>query len=142
MNVQGIKGKSKQAELKLFCEIQNPDILFGTESHLDENYLNNEVFPEDYSIIRRDRNKNGGGVFIAFKNDLLITEICEITNHSNEIILAKLQNKGSPPLYLGVFYRPPDSNENPLIELEKQINYITSKDNLPNFTIAGDFNLP
>ena len=41
-----------------------------------------------------------------------------------------------------MFYRPPDSNENPLIELEKQINLITCKDNVPNFTIAGDFNFP
>ena len=103
INVQGIKGKDKQAEFKLFCKTEDPDIVFGTESHLDPTYLDNEVFPDAYNVIRRDRNRNGCGVSLAHKNDLIITEIHDvIQNSNNEFILAKLETDKDPPLFLGV----------------------------------------
>ena len=143
INVQGIKGKEKQAEFKLFCKTEDPDIVFGTESHLDPNYLNNEVFPDTYSVIRRDRNRNGGGVFLAHKKDLIITEIPEvIQNSNNEFLLAKLETDKNPPLFLGVFYRPTDNNQQPLIELQNQIHHLTSRSKLPHLIIGGDFNAP
>jgi exonuclease III len=143
INVQGIKGKNKQAELKLLCQFENPDIIFGTESHLDSSYLDNEVFPEGYTVIRNDRDRYGGGVFIAFKECLQIIEMPEVTESSKiESLFAKLETTNSLPVYLAVFYRPPDSREDTLIELGKQINILTNKKHLPNIIIGGDFNVP
>ena len=42
-----------------------PDIIIGCETHLDETYTSSEVFPQSYSIIRKDRCCGGGGVFLA-----------------------------------------------------------------------------
>ena len=143
INIQGIKGKNKQAELELFCQSEKPDIIFGTESHLDSDYLNNEVFPTQYKVFRRDRDKNGGGVFIAYKSDFIITEVEKtIENTTNECLIAKLETTKNPPLYLVVFYRPTDNKEGALVELGKQLNFITNKNQLPHLIVAGDFNVP
>ena len=144
INVQSIKSKHKQAQLNLFCKNENPDIILGTESHLDEDFLDSEVFHKNYEIIRKDRNRHGGGVFISFRNTLLITEVTEAThNMSNECIIGKLETVNYPPLYLGAFYRPTNNDENPLLELDKQIGFLTNnKHALPHIVIAGDFNVP
>ena len=42
-----------------------PDIIIGSESKLDATILSSEVFPTGYDIYRKDRDKFGGGVFIA-----------------------------------------------------------------------------
>ena len=48
----------------------------------------------------------------------------------------------SPPLYLGVFYRPPNCNDEALLHLEKQLDLLTCKNKLPHLIIGGDFNVP
>ena len=97
------------------------------ESHLDSDYLNNEVFPTQYKVFRRDRDKNGG-VFIAYKSNFVITEVENaIKDTTNEGLIAKLETTKNPPLYLALFYRPTDNKEGALIELGKQLNVITNK---------------
>jgi hypothetical protein len=46
-----------------------PDILIGTETWLSEDVSNSEIFPPDYSAIRKDRPPNAkgqthGGIFM------------------------------------------------------------------------------
>ena len=48
---------NKQAELEGSLYSQKLDILLGTESHLDDSIFDSEVFPANYSIYRKDRNK-------------------------------------------------------------------------------------
>ena len=43
----------------------NPDIIFETESWLNPDILSSELFPDGYSIYRRDREDGYGGVFIT-----------------------------------------------------------------------------
>ena len=143
INVQGIKSKDKQAELNLILVNQNPDIVFGTESHLDENYLDSEVFPLNFNVIRRDRNRYGGGVFIAYKTNLLVNEVPDATlNSENECLIAKLETTNCAPVYLASFYRPTNNNEEPLQELDRQLNLLTNNHRLPHLILAGDFNVP
>ena len=51
-----------------------PDIVLGTESFLNKTFTNSEIFPAGYTAIRNDRDCNGGGVFIAYRKDLILTE--------------------------------------------------------------------
>ncbi len=76
VNVQGIKGKGKQKELELLFDIEKPDIVMGTESHLTDEYPDS-IYPEDYLVWRKDRNGNVWGVFVAYKNDLIVTDLPE-----------------------------------------------------------------
>ena len=54
---------------------QNLDVLFCTESHLEDSISNSEIFLSNYSVYRKDRNRQGGGVFIAVRTDIPSCEI-------------------------------------------------------------------
>ena len=44
----------------------HPDIIFGTESWLNPDYIISEFFPECYSVYHQHREDGYGGVFIAY----------------------------------------------------------------------------
>ncbi len=57
---------------------KQPDIVLGTEAHLDGNYKNSDIFPPPYTALRNGRNDRGGGVFTAYRDDMNVTEIDNI----------------------------------------------------------------
>ena len=61
---------SKIDELRDITNYIKPAILGITESKLDSSVTNAEVNINGYSIIRNDRNRNGGGVACYIRNDL------------------------------------------------------------------------
>jgi hypothetical protein len=140
VNCQVLKGKGKQKELELLFHNEKPDVVMGTESWLSQDYQDT-VFPDDYLVWRRDRNDRGGGVFIAYKNDLILTEMPEYGNNC-EFIMAKLQAVNSPTVYFGCMYRPPDNNPKPLEALADDLDKLTSSETLPVIILGGDFNFP
>ena len=52
-------------ELRIFMNDKNFDILSINETRLDGTIDNNEVNITGYDLIRKDRNRNGGGCNIA-----------------------------------------------------------------------------
>ena len=61
---------SKIDELRDITNYIKPAILGITESKLDSSVTNAEVNINGYSIIRNDRNRNGGGVACYIRSDL------------------------------------------------------------------------
>ena len=53
---------SRQARFYGLLHDHEPDIIVGCESHLDDCYLSSEIFPADFSIYRKDRTSDSGGV--------------------------------------------------------------------------------
>ena len=143
MNCRGIKSLRKRAELYATLDRENPDILLGTESHLDSSVYNAEVFPEDtgYNIIRKDRNKHGGGVFIAYKDYLTVTHIPEI-GKTSESVFAKVKVQKDQFMYVGCVYRPPDTKEHTLLATHEDLRQLLGKERLPHVVLGGDFNAP
>ena len=43
-----------------------PDIIFDTETWIDNSIKDSQIFPRGYTIFRNDRNFSGGGVLIHF----------------------------------------------------------------------------
>ena len=81
-------------------------IILGNESWLTPEIKNSEIFPDSFDAVRKDRASDAhGGVFIAFKRDLLCTETPELDTNC-EIVWCKLNIIGCRTLYLGSFYRP------------------------------------
>ena len=140
INFCGIR--NKVAELHAFIEYHVPDIIIGTETHLSPDIKDCELLSNLYTIIRKDRrNSRGGGVLIAVKSDLVVT------NHSDssdcEIIWVEVQGKKkSNSIFIGSFYRPPASDISVLLELEKSIENISNIAKNHTVIIGGDFNLP
>ncbi len=55
INCRSLRSNNKQIELQAILEETKPDIVFGTESWLDSNILTSEVFPNNFSVYRKDR---------------------------------------------------------------------------------------
>lgn len=76
------------------------DIVFGTETWLNDNVLNSELSLDEYHVHRRDRqDKEGGGVFLCIKkhfNSVLIHK----SKHS-ELVFAKINIPRKAPVIVG-----------------------------------------
>lgn len=144
LNCNGLKGQKKRQDFSAAVEHHKPDIIIGCESKLDSTIPTYSVFSDDYNVLRKDRNANGGGVFLAFKNDIAVVEKPEINLALAEIIWASVQFKGGTTLYIGSYYRPPNASNDALDQLHDSINGIFSKHTkrVPNVILGGDFNLP
>ena len=102
MNCNGAKGPSKQAAFLATLHIHRPDIVLGCESKLCNSMCSYEFFPKNYTVFRKDRNVNGGGVFVATSDRIISYEIPELDTDC-EIVWAGLHFSGSKPLYLASF---------------------------------------
>ena len=104
-----------------------PDIIFGTETWLSPNIKDIDVFPEEYKVFRNDRKKNdtdkeGRGVLIAVRKDLISSDVYEFAPPDKaEMVWAKIEIAGSKTLYLGSYYNPKTSDENSLNNFDTMI---------------------
>ena len=141
VNCRSLKSKRKQRDLQALVQQEDPDIICGTETHLDNTYFTSEVFPDTYDIHRKDRNRYGGGVFIGVRRDLLAMPE-ETLDTDCEAIWVKIIFAGKQPLYIGSFYRPTNDDPAALLKLDEALKKLTQKNTLPNIVLLGDFNTP
>ena len=119
----------KAAELAVCLDNHQPDILKGTETWFDDSISNSEIIPSNYTVICKDR-KDGfgadgnGGVFIALKNDLIASHRIDLDSEA-KIIWAQIELAGSRPVLVGAYYRPPNSKNEVLSQLEASLTKLT-----------------
>ena len=85
INTNSVKSIAKTTQLKTTIHSNNPDIIFLVETKIDENYPTYSFLPPNYSAIRKDRNTHGGGVLIAFRDDIVVEPLTKL-NSSCEIV--------------------------------------------------------
>ena len=66
INCNSLKSANKQAAFQVTVNQHNPDIIFGCESKTDCSMPTYSLFPSNYTIFRKDRDANWGGVFFFF----------------------------------------------------------------------------
>ena len=138
MNCQSVKNKIK--EFENLIESTNPDIILVTESWLNSSILDGEVVPENYSLIRKDRSSGkGGGVFIAYRNDIILTHRPDLSTDC-ELVWAQVQVKGAKSVLIGCYYRPPDDGDS-LQQLHASLCRISQSPGSADIWLGGDFNL-
>ena len=101
------------SKIDKFRDITNhikPAILGITEPKLDSSVTNAEVNTNGYSIIRNDRNRNGGGVACYIRNDLCFN-IKNIFSNSIEHVFFEILIPKVKPIAIGIFYRLPNEND-------------------------------
>ena len=91
-------------------------------------------------VFRKDRNKNGGGVFIAL-HDKFTTSTVENSENDCELQWAEIQAKNKSVI-IGSYYRPPNSNLDALNNLKSSIANVSEHSKDKPIILAGDFNLP
>ena len=136
LNIQSIKPKIDIIQGTL-CDF---DLLCFTESWLDQNTLNTEVFLEGFTPpFRNDRLDRGGGGVIVYCNDSLY---CKRRNDLEpkdlECVWIETTIKNEKYL-IGTFYRPPNSNNNIWDLIEHSIELAVDT-RCKNLIITGDFN--
>ncbi|XP_072020074.1 uncharacterized protein [Amphiura filiformis] len=142
LNFQSVN--NKVAELAICLDSHQPDVLIGTESWLSAGVSNSEIFPPDYSVIRKDRPPNvkgqsHGGIFIAVKNDLIFSHRADL-DVDCEILWIQLELVNTKNILIGAFYRPPDSGSDVLDLMQQSLSKIDLSKG-PQIWLAGDFNL-
>ena len=96
----------KLDELRILAANTKVAVIGITESWLDASVTDSEINITDYSILRRDRNRDGGGVCIYIRNDFIFKlrdDICTTL----ETVWAELYLPKTRPILIGVCYRPP-----------------------------------
>ena len=141
INLRSVRSRGKAAALKAHISDTNADIIIANESEITPEIVDSDFLPSNYTAIRDDKCPTKHGVFVAFRNSLIVTQV-EIVNRTCEFVLARLQVLGNPDLYIGSFYRHTNSDPNSLHSLIENVTHLTRGAKFPNLIIAGDFNLP
>ena len=137
-NANSLKGK--KLEIAGLLETTKPHILIVTETKLHSRIHSTELLPENYSVIRRDRNSKGGGVLIAISNELDGYELdiaCE-----TESVYICLHSGNMPATLVGAIYSPPDRKKSYLTNVLAEMKKVITTTQPAHTIIGGDFNLP
>ena len=130
----------KIGQILHLIESTQPDIILGCETWMDETVKSNEIFPPEYKVFRKDRNRNGGGVLIATKDNILCTVESNLNVDNCEILWIKIKVKGSRDLLLASYYRP-DAGDGPSVEAFNESLKFATRTNCAIF-VGGDLNFP
>ena len=126
--------RNKLDELRLFCDKYKPHVLSLNETWLNDSIADSEISLAGCNLMRRDRNRNGGGIvvyvaenigFNQLENDAIVPSI----DKNTEAIWFELIQPNSKKLLIGAFYRPPH------LDPSTFINDLESR--LANFTMDG-----
>ena len=85
------------------------DILTLNETRLDDSILDSEIKISGYDIIRRDRNRNGGGVAMYIRSNISFTNRTDLVREALEQICIEVTKSKSKPFLVSSWYRPPNS---------------------------------
>ncbi|KAK2171933.1 hypothetical protein NP493_1014g01000 [Ridgeia piscesae] len=140
INTNSIKSITKTTQLKTTFQSNNPDIIFLVETQIDKNYPTYSFLPPNYNAIRKDRSIHGGGVLIAFRDDIVAEPLTNLYSNC-DIVWKKVQFTRNKSIYFAPTTDPPMTISNRLKHESLTKLYRTQK-NPPNVVIAGDFNLP
>ena len=126
-------------ELRALCLAYHPSVVCLTETWLCPDVQDNELLIPNYTIVRLDRNRHGGGVAMFIDNSLSI----KVLLHGPmglELIVVSLLSRNHPNCCVGVFYRPPSSQLHIFNSLFDTLFSIRSA-HFSNFVLVGDFNV-
>jgi len=73
--------------------------LHQNETKLDPSVYSSELFPNNFTVFRKDRDSHGGGVCIAANNKIQANQ-CHDLKNSSETLWVKLITSDHQPLYI------------------------------------------
>ena len=80
-----------------------------TETKLDDSVYDSEICIDEYTLIRNDRNRHGGGVACYVKKSICHNIKNVFSNNIENMFIDILLPK-TRPFTVGVLYRPPNDN--------------------------------
>lgn len=133
---------NKERELRSCLSINDYDLIAITETWLDPTINSSEIFPTSFEVFRKDRSRNGGGVLLAFNRKLLCTRRNDLETDCELLWCEVMVTNPLTNLLVGVFYRPPSTDQTYLQELEKSLALVERNGSNLTTVLLGDFNFP
>ncbi len=129
---------NKVDEVHALAVSTNAAVLGVSETWLDETITDAEVNITGYVLERRDRRRDGGGVCVYIRKDIVFNRHSELETEDMEFLAIDVILPKTKPILIGMCYRPPKDN-NFYNKLETQLS------NSPHFVqqemyLLGDFN--
>lgn len=144
VNCNSIRSTERSGLLAGLVDRYRPDIIFGCESKLDPSIPTPSVFPEGFTIYRKDRSHcGGGGIFIAVNATIPSYPLDNITTDpEDESLWISVRASRRKELILCSFYKPPSAPSSRIDLLSQALLRVFAKHKKshPNVVIAGDFN--
>ena len=109
INTNSVKSNEKATQLKATIQYSNPDIIFLVETNLGSNCQTYSFLPPNYVAIRNDRNDHGGGVLIAFYDDITAESLNNL-NSNCEIVWTNIQFARNKSILIASYYRTPSDH--------------------------------
>ena len=125
-------------DLRVYTSDQRLDILSINETRLDSSIKDEEVELSGYKIIRRDRNRFGGGVALYVRNSINVNFRSDLSTDKLEAISIEIIKPKSKPFIITAAYRPPSADDTFFDELTKIIETADSEDK--EIILMGDLN--
>ena len=114
------------------------DIITLNETRLDCSVLNGEIEIPGYDIVRRDRNRSGGGVAMYIRSHIPYIVRKDLMTDSLELICVEIKKLKSKPLLITTWYRPPNSSIELFSDFENFLELL--EDENKEIVITGDLN--
>ena len=125
-------------ELRLQLTKKPLDILSINETRLDDTINDGLIHLNGYDVLRKDRNRMGGGVAIYFRNNINTINRNELVPDSLEALSVEVRKPKSKPILIVSCYRPPNSDHEVLKLIGNLIRNLDVEGK--EFVILGDFN--
>ena len=125
-------------ELRIFLADNPVDVLAINESKLDDSIKNCELYISGCEIIRRDRNRNGGGVCFYIKNSINFVTGRDFSLSDLENLCLEIQNLCAKPFLVVTWYRPPWSSAELFSHYETLVGKLDSLE--LEYYLMGDLN--
>ena len=94
-------------ELRALVVGQPLDILAINETKLESADCDGLLNLPGYTLIRRDRNKFGGGVCVYLRHSINFSRMLDFEDENLEMIVLEIQKPNSSPFLFASWYRPP-----------------------------------
>ena len=129
----------KISDLRRVTQESKLAVLAISETWLDGSITDDEIGIDGYSVIRNDRNRNGGGVCIYVSNLIAHNKREDIVCRTLETVWIDLLLPKMRPITVATCYRPPRKNVNDSInELQQVLSNIAVDSET---YLLGDFNI-
>ena len=96
-------------ELRLMLSDSEIDVFDINESKIDNTVKDSEISIPGYNMIRRDRNRFGGGVVVYIREIHSFCERKDLNSDDLEMICIEICKTRSRPFLISAWYRPPNS---------------------------------
>ena len=114
------------------------DIISTNETKLESNIDNSRVALNDFSLLRCDRNRHGGGVAMYVRETIDFEHRTDLQTDYLEILCIELKPKFSKSFLVLAWYRPPKYEHETLNTLETLLKTIENKNK--ELILIGDIN--